>query len=277
MTSPRDASHSVGAPSSAVELRSLSVRLGGAEVVQGISATVAEGEWVGLIGPNGAGKTTVLRAVTGLVPYAGSVRVEGNEVAGFGRARVARRVALVPQEPVIPDDTRVAEYVLLGRTPHLAPFARERQRDLEVAAAALERLDLLGLARRRLGSLSGGERQRAVLARALAQEAPVLLLDEPTAALDVGRQQQVLELVDRLRRERGLTVVSAMHDLTLAGQFAERLLLVDGGRLAAAGTPAEVLTEELVATHYGASVRIVADSELGVVVVPARALAEADV
>jgi iron complex transport system ATP-binding protein len=261
---------------SAVELRSLSVRLGGAEVVQGISAIVEEGEWVGLIGPNGAGKTTVLRAVAGLLPYAGSVRIDRDEVAGLGRTRVARRVALVPQEPVIPEDTRVAEYVLLGRTPHLAPFARESQRDLEVAAAAVERLDLLGLAGRRLGSLSGGERQRAVLARALAQEAPVLLLDEPTAALDVGRQQQVLELVDRLRRERGLTVVSAMHDLTLAGQFAERLLLVDGGRLVAAGTAAEVLTEELVATHYGASVRIVADPQLGVVVVPARALAEAD-
>jgi len=259
-----------------IELRSLSVRLGDAAVVRGVSSTVGEGQWIGLIGPNGAGKTTILRAIAGLVPYAGSVRLDGEEVARLGRRQVARRVALVPQEAVIPPDMRVADYVLLGRTPHLGSFARETGRDLEAAAAALERLDLLGLADRRLGTLSGGERQRAMLARALAQEAAVLLLDEPTAALDVGRQQQVLELVDGLRLDRGLTVVSAMHDLTLAGLFAERLLLVDGGRLVAAGEPAEVLTEELVATHYGASVRIVADPHLGVLVVPARALAEAD-
>jgi iron complex transport system ATP-binding protein len=261
---------------SVVELESVSVLLGGAEVVRGVSATVDEGAWVGLIGPNGAGKTTILRSIAALVPYAGSVRLAGEEVARLGRTRVARRVALVPQEPLIPGDTRVGDYVLLGRTPHVGAFARETAHDLETAGAALERLDLLRFAGRRLGSLSGGERQRAVLARAIAQEAPVLLLDEPTAALDVGRQQQVLELVDELRRERGLTVVSAMHDLTLAGQFAHRLLLVDGGRLVAAGEPPDVLTERLVATHYGASVRIVADPELGVVVVPARAFAEAD-
>jgi len=261
---------------SAVELSSVSVRLGGADVVRGVSAAVEEGGWVGLIGPNGAGKTTILRSIAGLVPYAGSVRLRGEEVARLGRMRVARRVALVPQEPVLPEDTRVADYVLLGRTPHVSAFSRESAHDLTVAGEALERLDLLGFARRRLGSLSGGERQRAVMARAIAQAAPVLLLDEPTAALDVGRQQQVLELVDELRRERGLTVVSAMHDLTLAGQFAHKLLLVDDGLLVASGQPAEVLTEELVATHYGASVRIVADAELGVIVVPARALAEAD-
>jgi cobalamin transport system ATP-binding protein len=260
-----------------IELKGISVRLGGVEVVRGVSAEAEEGAWVGLIGPNGAGKTTVLRALAGLVPYEGSVRLAGEEVARLGRTRAARRVALVPQEPAIPVDTRVADYVLLGRTPHVGPFSRESERDLETAGAALARLDLLPFARRRLGSLSGGERQRAVLARALAQEAPVLLLDEPTAALDVGRQQQVLELVDELRRERGLTVVSAMHDLTLAGQFAHRLLLLDGGLLVAEGEPADVLTEELVARHYGASVRVVADPELGVIVVPARAFADADV
>lgn len=254
---------------SAVELRSLNVRLGAATVVQDVSAEVERGAWVGLIGPNGAGKTTILRAIAGLVPYEGGARVDGEEVAHLPRAQVARRVALVPQEPLIPDDTRVADYVLLGRTPHLAAFAREGRHDLELAAGALERLDLHGLATRRLGTLSGGERQRAVLARALAQEAPVLLLDEPTAALDVGRQQQVLELVDELRRTHSLTVVSAMHDLTLAGQFAERLLLVDGGRLVAAGEPEDVLTEELVAEHYGASVRVLADHD-GIVVIPAR-------
>src|SRR5439155_767715 len=177
--------------------------------------------------------------------------------------------AVVPQLPSLPPQMTVAEYVLLGRTPHLGYFAREGVHDLEVADAALVRLDLLGLASRRLGTLSGGERQRAVLARALAQEAPILLLDEPTNALDVGRGQQALELVDALRREGGLTVLAAMHDLTLAGQYADRLLLLDAGRVVAAGGVRDVLTDELIARHYGASVRVLHD-ELGVVVVPAR-------
>jgi iron complex transport system ATP-binding protein len=253
----------------ALALRGVSVALGDAVVVRDVSATVEAGEWVALIGPNGAGKTTFLRAVAGLVAYAGEIRIDGEEARSLGRAAVARRLALLPQSPVVPEDMSVADYVLLGRTPHLGYFGSEGERDVGAAVLALERLDLLPLARRRLGSLSGGERQRAVLARALAQDAPTVLLDEPTAALDVGRQQQVLELVDRLRAAHGLTVVSAMHDLTLAAQFAERLLLLDGGQLVAEGAPADVVTPELVARHYSASVRVVSD-EHGVAVIPAR-------
>ena len=163
----------------------------------------------------------------------------------------------------------VAEYVLLGRTPHLGYLARDGDGDREAAAEALHRLDLDSFAGRRLGTLSGGEQQRAVLARALAHQAPVLLLDEPTASLDIGRSQEVLELVDELRREQGLTVVATMHELTLAGQYADRLLLLDRGRVVASGEPREVLTEELVARHYGASVRIQQVAG-GLVVVPAR-------
>ena len=228
-------------------------------------------ETVALVGPSGAGKTTVLRAICGLVGYEGSISVGGSEVRDRSRRELARAVALVPQAPVLPDDMTVGEYVLLGRTPHLGYLGSEGPRDVEAAMTALERLDLLELAPRRLGSLSGGERQRAVLARALAQEASLLLLDEPTAALDVGRGQQVLALVDELRHRHALTVVSAMHDLTLAGQFAERLVLLAAGRVAAAGPPRAVLTEDLVAAHYGARVRVVAEEELGVVVVPSRA------
>jgi len=254
-----------------IVLQSVSVELGGAAVVRDVSAAVEEGEWVALIGPNGAGKTTLLRALAGLVSYSGTIRIDGDEAPSLARAELARRLALLPQVPLVPEDMRVADYVLLGRTPHVGYFGSEGARDVAAAVTALERLDLLTLARRRLGTLSGGERQRAVLARALAQDAPTLLLDEPTAALDVGRQQQVLELVDELRRARGLTVVAAMHDLTLAGQFADRLLLLDGGELVASGPPADVLTPELVALHYGASVRVVSDGEHGVAVVPARA------
>jgi iron complex transport system ATP-binding protein len=259
-----------------VECSRVSVTLGEAVVVRDVSATVGDGEWVALIGPNGAGKTTLLRALAGLVPYAGEIRVGGEDASSLGRAKLARRLAVLPQTPLVPDDMSVADYVLLGRTPHLGYFGNEGTDDVAAAVLALERLDLLRLARRRLGSLSGGERQRAVLARALAQDAPTLLLDEPTASLDVGRQQQVLELVDELRAAHGLTIVSAMHELTLAAQFADRLLLLDGGSLVAEGPPSEVVTPELVARHYGATVRVVADAEHGIAVVPARARSVGD-
>jgi iron complex transport system ATP-binding protein len=171
---------------------------------------------------------------------------------------------------VIPPDTSVLEYVVLGRTPHLGYAGAPGPRDVVAARSALARLDGAHLVDRRLGSLSGGERQRAVLARAVAQDARLLLLDEPTSALDVGAQQQVLELVASLRADGGLTVLSAMHDLTHAGQYADRLLLLDGGREQASGAPHEVLTERLIARHFGASVRIVRDEETGIAVVPLR-------
>jgi iron complex transport system ATP-binding protein len=151
----------------------------------------------------------------------------------------------------------VAEYVLLGRTPYLGPLAKEGTRDREAAARALARLDLLEISGRRLGTLSGGERQRVVVARALAQEAGIVLLDEPTASLDIGHQQQALELLDALRAESGLTLVTAMHDLTLAAQYADRMVVLDRGRIVADGSPADVLTEALVAGHYGAAVDVV--------------------
>jgi iron complex transport system ATP-binding protein len=246
------------------------VVLDGARVVDGLGLALEEGGWIGLIGPNGAGKTTFLRAVAGLVPYEGSISLGGDEVSALGRRELARRVSVVPQLPVIPPDTSVLEYVVLGRTPHLGYAGSPGARDVTAACSALARLDAAQLAERRLGSLSGGERQRAVLARAVAQDAGLLLLDEPTSALDVGAQQQVLELVASLRTDHGLTVLSAMHDLTHAGQYADRLLLMDGGREVASGPPREVLTERLVARHYGAEVRIVADEETGIAVVPLR-------
>src|SRR5207253_4133756 len=161
------------------------------------------------------------------------------------------------------------EYVLLGRTPHISYLGGESTRDRRVAAAAIERLELDPLAHRLLSTRSGGERQRAVLARALAQEASVLLLDEPTSALDVGHQQQVLELVDALRREHGLAVLSAMHELTLAGQYADRIVLLAAGRIAATGSPREVLTEQALGALYEARVRVIEDGGQ-FVVVPVR-------
>jgi iron complex transport system ATP-binding protein len=160
--------------------------------------------------------------------------------------------------------------VLLGRTPHIAYLGSETNADRRAAERAIERLTLGGFSERPLGSLSGGELQRAVLARALAQEARILLLDEPTSALDLGRQQQALELVDSLRHDDELTVVSAMHDLSLAGQYADRLLLLDHGLVVAEGSASEVLSEATIGTHYGADVRVIHENG-AIFVLPRRA------
>jgi iron complex transport system ATP-binding protein len=241
----------------ALELREVSVVLGGRRVVNEVTTAVTEGEWLGLIGPNGAGKTTLLRAVARLVSCSGAVLLEGRSTRELRRAELARLVAVVPQEPSTPPWMTVGEYVLLGRTPHLGTLSRESRRDREAAALALRRLDLETYGERQLGTLSGGEKQRAVVARALAQDARIVLLDEPTSALDIGHQQQALELLDGLRAESGLTLVAAMHDLTLAAQYADRMVLLDRGCVVADGAPREVITEEAVLRHYGASIRIV--------------------
>jgi iron complex transport system ATP-binding protein len=244
---------------SMVAFDGVTVEAGGRRIVDDFSLAVDPGAWVSLLGPNGAGKTTLLRVAAGLRRFRGRVRLAGRALDELGRRRAARHVALVPQSPVVPPAMSVCDYVLLGRTPHMGVFAREGAADRAAATDALDRLELAALAERRLGSLSGGELQRAVIARALAQSAPVLLLDEPTTALDVGHQQQVLELVDQLRRADGLTVLAAMHDLTLAAQYGDRIVLVDRGRLLAEGAAVEVLTEERIATLYGATVRVFHD------------------
>jgi iron complex transport system ATP-binding protein len=251
-------------------MRDVTVELGGRPVLTRLTLRVAAGEWLALIGPNGAGKTTALRAAAGHVPYSGTVAVGGREVARLSPRQLARDVAVVPQIPATPPGLSVADYVVLGRTAHIPYFGRESARDFEAVTRALRRLDLERFADRSLASLSGGERQRAVLARALAQEAGVLLLDEPTSALDVGRQQKVLELVDCLRGELGLTVLAAMHDLTLAGQFADRLVLLSAGRVASSGPPHAVLTEWRIAEHYRATVTVVTEDGSTPAVIPRR-------
>jgi iron complex transport system ATP-binding protein len=253
----------------ALVLDSLSVKLGSAEILHDVGATIAPGEWVALIGPNGAGKSTMLRACAGLTSYRGSITLDGDEVSGLPRRSVARRLAFVPQAPLLPPGMRVDEYVLLGRTAHLGAFGYEGPHDLETAGRALARLDLGPLSRRRLHTLSGGEQQRVVLCRALVQEAPLLLLDEPTTSLDLGRQQQALELVATLRETGDLTVVCAMHDITLAAQYADRLIVLADGRLVADGPPAEIATPDLIAQHYGAEVRVVGDGG-SLAVIPVR-------
>jgi iron complex transport system ATP-binding protein len=253
----------------AVEAAGVAVLLGGARILDGVDLDVQRGEWVTIIGPNGAGKTTLIRAVGGLLAFDGSIALFGSRVGDLSRRERARLVATVPQSPTVPPGMSVFDYVLLGRTPYIRPLGRESRADIDAVGAVLRRLDLRRFADRRLETLSGGERQRVFLARALAQGAGVLLLDEPTAALDIGHQQEVLDLVDELRADRGLTVLASMHDLSLAGEYANRLVLLVGGRVVASGPPRTVLTEALLSEHYGARVRVI-DAEHGPVVVPIR-------
>jgi cobalamin transport system ATP-binding protein len=255
----------------AVDLVDVTVSLGGVPILHGVTLSVGTGEWVTVIGPNGAGKSTLIRAVGGLLPYSGSICLLGTPAPRLRRRDRARLVATVPQNPAVPPGMAVFDYVLLGRTPYIRPLGRESRADLDAAEAVLRRLDLMALAERPLETLSGGERQRVFLARALAQGATILMLDEPTSALDIGHQQEVLDLVDELRRDHGLTVLATMHDLSIAGEYADRMVLLARGRVAAQGTPAQVLTEESLATHYGARVRVV-QGEHGPLVVPVRAL-----
>jgi iron complex transport system ATP-binding protein len=248
----------------------VSVRYAAAPALAEVSERVQAGGWLGIIGPNGAGKTTLLRSAARLVAHDGTIAIDGQSIAGMRRRTLAQLVAYVPQLPELPPEMSVFDYVLLGRTPHIGYLRLETRADREICAGLLDRMALAPMAGRGLGTLSGGELQRVVLARALAQQAPVLLLDEPTSALDLGRRVAALELVDELRRERSLTVLSVVHDLTLAGQFADRLLLLDGGRVAAAGPPASVLREDVLAGHFGPGLHVLRTPEGDLVVASRR-------
>ena len=249
----------------------MSVELGGARILDGVSGSVEAGEWVTVIGPNGAGKSTLLRAVAGLVQRPGAVEIGGDDGAALGRRELARRVALVPQLPELPPAMTVAEYVLLGRTPHLGYLGREGGHDLEVADAALVRLDLVDFA---VAPPRDAERRRAPARRARARASRSR---RRSCSSTSRRARSTSAAASRrssssttLRREAGLTVLAAMHDLTLAGQYADRLLLLDGGRVVAAGLVDDVLTDELIARHYGASVRVLRDDDGSIVVLPVR-------
>jgi len=238
--------------------------------VAAFTDTVKPGEWLCIIGPNGAGKSSLLRSIAGVVPHSGRILIDGSPLTARSSRRRAQLIAYVPQLPVLPSGMTGAEYVLLGRNPFVTHFGRESELDHSMVDDVIDRLDLAKLASRDVDTLSGGERQRLVIARAIAQEAPILLLDEPTAALDIGHQQQALELVDKLRREHGLTVVSAMHDLTLAGIYSDRLILMHAGHVVAQGPAGDVLRPETLGEFYGVSVRVHREDDGTIIVVPNR-------
>ena len=252
-----------------IEVVGLSAAYGRTQVLDTVRLTVEPGGWLAVIGPNGSGKSTLLRCVLGLHTHDGLVRLDGVPTSDMPRRQRARQIAYAPQLPVLPEGVSTRDYVMLGRTPHRALLAAPRAVDRQVVADVMERLEIGALADRPLRTLSGGEQQRAVLARALAQQPRVLLLDEPTSSLDLGHAQQVLDLVDGLRRQDGLTVLMTLHDLTLAGQYADRLALLSAGRVVAEGGPTDVLTAAALQTYYGARATVVQGPN-GPAVLPVR-------
>lgn len=235
-----------------LRVRSLTVRYGERTALQGLDLEVSRGQFLALVGPNGSGKTTLLRAALGfLTPATGSVELFGDDVLRLPIAERARRVAWVPQEENPRDDVPLGDYVLYGRYAHLSWLQGEAPTDRRRAAGALDAVGLGDRAGDGILSVSGGERQRAILARALVQDAPLLFLDEPTSHLDIGHQLDLLTRVRELSRERGVTVVAALHDLNLAAKFSDRIVVLSRGRRVADGSPSEVLSEELLARVWG--------------------------
>ena len=251
-----------------ISVEDVSVRLGGERVVKNASFDVPRGKLVGLIGPNGAGKTTAIRAINGLVePESGRVEIDGDRVADLSARTLGRRVATVPQNTSLGFDFPVRDVVSMGRTPHRSRFERESTADREAVERALRRTQLADLADRSIDSVSGGERQRVVLARALCQNSPGLLLDEPTASLDIGHGVAILDLVRGLVSEGkskgegesedgGKAALAAIHDLDLAARFCDELVLLANGAVLAAGTPAAALTEAHLEAAFGVQVTV---------------------
>jgi iron complex transport system ATP-binding protein len=239
-------------------IEALTVSYGTRRVLTEISLEVNSGEVVALIGPNGAGKSTLVRAVSGIIPaQGGKVSMNGEDLLAQTTMQRARCLAVVPQAVSMPPAFTVWETVLMGRTPYLNFLGQISTKDEEIARLALDRVDALDLTERRVGELSGGEQQRVLLARALAQSTPILLLDEPTSNLDLHYQVSFMETVSSLARQDNLAVLVALHDLNLAARYSDRVaLLVDGG-IKAAGTPRQVLTPDLISAVYHLPVQVI--------------------
>jgi iron complex transport system ATP-binding protein len=236
-----------------LEMQNVSLGYNHQPVLQHISLKAAPGELVGLIGPNGCGKSTIIKALSRVIqPLSGKILFDGKDVSETTRKELARLVGVVPQMPLLPSTFTAFEIVLMGRNPHLGLFQSESQRDWVIAWQAMKKTATDRLAGRRVNELSGGEIQCLLIARVLVQETKVILLDEPTANLDIGRQVEVLDLMKKLCVENSLTVLAALHDLNLATQYCNRLFLINGGRIHAQGTPPEVITDRNIKEVYGA-------------------------
>lgn len=247
-----------------LEVKSLYFRYNGHDVLQNVSLRIQAGEVLALIGPNGAGKSTLIRTISGVLKARlGAVMVYGREISNLSPMQRARYMAVVPQARQLPGAFSVYQTVALGRTPYLGWLGKTGKSDDMAVQRALEQTQLSHLAERMVGSLSGGEQQRVLLARALAQETPILLMDEPTTHLDLEHQTVLLNLVRSLTVERGLAVLAALHDLNLASLYADRVALIAAGRIHAMGAPQQVLTSEQLSHVYHVPVQVVPHPQYG--------------
>ena len=238
-----------------LRLEQVSLGYGRRTILKDASLEAKPGEVLGIIGPNGSGKSTLIRGMTRLLtPSSGQIFIDGHTIDSLKHSDLAQLVAVVPQNAVLPELFTAVEVVLMGRTPHLGLFRYESERDLTIVHNAMEATSTIHLAERRVGELSGGEKQRLVIARALAQEPKVILLDEPTAHLDIHYQIETLDLIHQLCRNQNLIVVIALHDLNLAVQYCDRLVILNQGRIHSQGIPDTVITAQTIKEVYGADV-----------------------
>ena len=235
-----------------IEVINLTLAYGRNVVVRDVNFTLEPGRMIGLVGPNGCGKSTIVKAISRVVaPVSGHVAFNGRNVSRITHMEMARLVGVVPQIPLLPSNFTAFEVVLMGRNPHLGLFRYESERDMKIAWQAMEKTRTRHLSGRRIGELSGGEIQSVVIARVLAQQTEGILLDEPTSNLDIGRQIEMLDLMQEMCRKQGLTMVVALHDLNLAVQYCDRLILLHDGAIKAEGTPAKVVTQDNIRKVYG--------------------------
>lgn len=240
---------------SLVVAENLQFGYGNRSVLRRVSIHLEPGQVVALLGPNGSGKSTLLRVLLGQLAGSGAVKWEGRDVAAWPRRQFARRVAYLPQSPIVDDEQRVIDVLRMGRAPYWGAFGIESQRDVDVAGAVADQLGLQELLARPMGELSGGQQQRVFIARCLVQEPAALLLDEPSTFLDLRHQVELAQLLRTLAREQHLAVLMASHDLNLAASSADRMLLLHDGILAAEGPPAQVLDADLLGRVYGVPMR----------------------
>jgi iron complex transport system ATP-binding protein len=247
-----------------LKINNLSVFYGDRQILHDIQLEVKSGEIVVLLGPNGAGKSTLIRSISGVIPIRkGNIFVDQKDVTTLSTMDRARHISVVPQAVSIPPAFTVWETVLLGRTPYLNFLGQTSAKDEAIARQALEQVDVLHLIDKRMNEISGGEQQRVLLARTLAQDTPILLMDEPTTHLDISHQVDLLKLITKQAREKNLTVLIALHDLNLASMFADRIAIVQTGLLCVAGTPRETLTSEIINSVYNVPVHVLSHPQSG--------------
>ncbi|MDD4924568.1 MAG: ABC transporter ATP-binding protein [Dehalococcoidales bacterium] len=240
-----------------LSLKNVTLGYGETIVLSGIDMDILSGELLGIVGPNGCGKSTLIKGITRVIPLkGGDIFLNDRSIAGISQNDIARTVAVVPQSASLPEAFTAFEIVLMGRTPHMKFLEYEGPKDIDIAVKAMKMTDTFHLVERRAGELSGGEKQRLTIARALAQQPKIILLDEPTSHLDINYQIETLELISVLCKKEGLAVLAALHDLNLAAQYCDRIIMLNKGRIFNEGTPYEVVTAVNVKQVYGADVCI---------------------